>query len=84
MIKGVKKNVIEISETGHDLFERAILFVRPDSGQSGDHLRGRAAEYLAGLKMRPQFFHRRVFWIGVLKFTLAAGTGAILFSIFIR
>ena len=84
MIKGVNKNVIEISETGHDLFERAILFVRPDSGQNSDHLRSRAAEYLAGLKMRPLFFRRRVFWFGMLKFAVAAVAGAALFSMFIK
>ena len=50
MIKGVNKNIIEISDTGHDCFERAILFVRADrSGDNHTALSGPAHRYIAGL-----------------------------------
>lgn len=30
MIKGINKNVIEVSETGNKYYEKAILFVKPE------------------------------------------------------
>ncbi len=32
MVKGVNKTVIEINDTGSNLFERVVLFVSPDYG----------------------------------------------------
>ncbi len=29
MIKGVNREIIEISDTGHNYFERAVLYIRP-------------------------------------------------------
>lgn len=84
MIKGVNKNVIEISETGNDLFERAILFVKPDSGHDGEHLRRRAAEYLAGLKLRPRIYRRRGFWLGAIKIAVAVAAGAALVAMLVK
>lgn len=77
MIKGVNKNVIEISDTGNECFERAILFVRPDSaGRDGDHIRRRAMDYLAGIRLRPWFYPRGRFLFGLLKLLGAAAAGA--------
>lgn len=77
MVKGVNKNVIEISDTGNDCFERAILFVRSNSEESdGEQLRCRAAEFLAGLRIRPRFYSRGGFWLSALKLAAAATAGA--------
>jgi hypothetical protein len=57
MIRGVNKNVIEISDTGNDCFERAILFVRSEARGEGD-LSAKAREYLSGLRLRRGFFRR--------------------------
>lgn len=59
MIRGVNKNIIEISSTGNEQFERAILFIRPDSAGAGrDELFRRADEYLSGLTLRRHFYAR--------------------------
>ncbi len=36
MIKGVNKQVVEISETGNEFFEKAIFFVRPEYSGLGE------------------------------------------------
>ena len=36
MIRGVNKQIIEVSETGSRYFERALLFVRPEF-MAADH-----------------------------------------------
>ena len=77
MVKGVNKSVIEISDTGNECFERAILFVRPEKEQSdGDNLRRHAGEYLSGLRLRPHFYTRKSFWLASLKLGVAAIAGA--------
>lgn len=77
MIRGVNKNVIEISETGNDCFERAILFVRPESGHSdSEQLRRRAGEFLSGLRLRPRFYSRGKFWLAAAKLLVTAAAGA--------
>ena len=59
MIRGVNKNVIEISDTGNECFERAILFVRAGSAEGdGEQLRQRARQYLSGLRLRPRIFRK--------------------------
>lgn len=78
MIKGVNKNIIEISDTGNAFFERAILFVRPASAASdSDSLRHRATEFLSGLKVRPGFIQKRSrVLLALAKFAFAAAAGA--------
>ena len=77
-MKGVNKNVIEITDTGSDCFERAILFVRPGKAEDdGEDLRTRARQYIAGLKMRRRMLRNlRIGW-AVAKYgtVLAAGAG---------
>lgn len=75
MLKGVNKNVIEISDTGNDFFERAILFVRPQSSGDDGHIRLRAADFLSGLKLRPRFYSRGIF-LSTIKLLSAAIAGA--------
>ena len=63
MIKGVNKQIIEISDTGSKSFERAILFVRPNSrGLDSETLDGYAKEYLSQIKLRPSIYARRMLW----------------------
>jgi hypothetical protein len=75
MLKGINKNVIEISDTGNDCFERAILFLRPGREHGEEQLGAKAREFLAGLKLR-----RRIVksdgWMPCLRLLAAVGTGA--------
>ncbi len=85
MLKGVNKNVIEISDTGNSCFERAILFVRPESHQNdSEQLRRKASDYIANLKLRPRFYHETGFWFKALKLASAAAVGAAAAFIFLQ
>lgn len=37
MIKGLNRQIIEVSETGNFYFEKVLLFVRPQMGNLEDH-----------------------------------------------
>lgn len=66
MVRGVNKNIIEISDTGNDCFERAILFVRAEHmHRDDDAIRRRAMNYLSGIKFRP-WMHPRWRWTYLL------------------
>lgn len=80
MLKGVNKNVIEISDTGNDFFERAILFVRPQNSENDNNIRLLAADFLRGLKLRPRFYSRGIF-IGAIKLLSAAIAGGVIATI---
>ena len=59
MIRGVNKTIIEISETGNECFERAILFVRTNApGKFGENLTEMAGAYLSGLKVRRRLYRK--------------------------
>ncbi|MDL2233787.1 hypothetical protein LJC63_09480 [Ruminococcaceae bacterium OttesenSCG-928-L11] len=61
MIKGVNKTIIEVSDTGSDCFERAILFVRPGRSRNGNEdITERARDYMASLKLRRGFYRSRI------------------------
>jgi hypothetical protein len=75
MLKGINKNVIEISDTGNDCFERAILFLRPGREHGEEQLRTRAKEFLAGLKLRRRMLGNWG-WVSCLRLLAAAGAGA--------
>jgi hypothetical protein len=75
MLKGINKNVIEISDTGNDSFERAILFLRPGREHSEEQLGARAREYLAGIRLRRRILGRGG-WVSFLRLMAAAGAGA--------
>ena len=36
MIKGINRQIIEVNDTGSRYFERALLFIRPDSSVPGE------------------------------------------------
>lgn len=85
MIRGVNKNVIEISDTGNDCFERAILFVRPDTiHRDTDQIRRRAQDYLLGVKLRPWFYPKGRLVFTVLKLLGAATAGGLVTAILLN
>jgi hypothetical protein len=75
MLKGINKNIIEISDTGNDCFERAILFLRPGREHGEEQLRSQAKTFLAGLKLRRQMLWHWS-WSSCLRLLAAAGAGA--------
>ena len=82
MIRGVNKQIIEISETGDKSFERAILFVRPDCQQLGtETLRGRALGYLSQLRLRPWFYGRGSLLRTLAQLALGAMAGAVVTAV---
>ena len=55
MIRGVNRQIIEISNTGNQYFERALLFVKPEYTETEDErLRAEADRLIAGLGRPPQ------------------------------
>lgn len=77
VMKGVNKNVIEISYTEDECFERAILFVRPDRADGdSEHMRKRARDYLSGIKLRPWLYPKGKIVLAAVKLLSAAGAGA--------
>ena len=77
MAKGVNRNVIEIVETGSDIFERAILFVRPAKQQHDPaHLESCAHSFLARTKLRRSMLPGKTAVGSVLRYIFAAGAGA--------
>jgi len=79
MLKGVNKNIIEISNTESDCFERVILFVRPESmGDNGEELHRKAKNYLSGLRLRPSMLKgKKRLWLYLFKLSAAVGSGAV-------
>ena len=77
MLKGVSRNVIEVVDTGSELFERAILFVRP-AGRECDpaHLEGCARGFLAGARVRRKALRAKSVLGVALRYILAAALGA--------
>ena len=77
MIKGVNRQIIEVSDTGNRSFERAILFVRPESQKvDRETLNRNALGYLAQVRLRPRFYPRRGVWGTICRFLIGALIGA--------
>lgn len=81
MIKGINRQMIEITDTGNPYFERALLVVQPDLSQTDDlTLRREAADVLKTadscgqlrMQRRRQLFSRLVLIL------LSGGGGALL------
>jgi len=50
MVKGVNKTIIEINETGNEMFERVLLFVNPGKVYAdSSKLKKEALDYIKGL-----------------------------------
>ncbi len=81
MIRGVNKQIVEISETENDYFERAILFVRPGAIESSEsELRKQAKALLQSMgKSGGRARKAKRYKIkGMARLGVAAGMGATL------
>ena len=78
VLKGVNKNIIEIVSTESDYFERAILFVRPESmDDNGEELHRKAKSYLSNLRLRPAMLRgKKRLWLCAIRTAGAVGAGA--------
>lgn len=47
MIRGINKRIIEVNDTGSELFEKALLFVKNDSCTDEEHLKKEAERVVA-------------------------------------
>lgn len=86
MIKGVNKQVLEISETQNGYFEKALFFVRPEySGFSEGRLRENASRELDGLKLTPSKYGktRKAKLRRAVLFAAAFAAGAVVGGIFV-
>jgi len=85
MIKGINRNVIEIVETDSELFERAILFVRPEGAEKKPaYLESSARSFLASKKMRRKMLRKKAALGVVIGYILAAGMGAVLTALLLH
>jgi|LSQX01.1.fsa_nt_gb hypothetical protein len=81
MIKGVNKQVVEITETGNEYFEKAIFFVRPEySGLSESRLREKAHSAIDKTVSPPKGKYKmkdKGFPLALKLFAAAAGGGTL-------
>ena len=77
MLKGVNRNVIEVVDTDSELFERAILFVRP-GGKERDpaYLERCAHSFLSRAKLKRRILRKRAALGRALGHILSACLGA--------
>lgn len=78
MIKGVNKQVLEVTNTDSPYFERIIYFVRPESQSLGEERLHTEAEKLANSKARPprQRLSPRQLMSSLVYSALGLGAGA--------
>ena len=81
VIKGVNRQMIEISNTGSPYFERALLVIQPGMDTAGeDALQAAAREMLKNADTCSHLRHnrRRVIAIRILNIVISGGIGAAL------
>lgn len=85
MIKGVNRQVVEVSDTGSEYFERILFIVKPEfSSTSESKLRARAQE-LSSAAGAPPRTRRKGKVIGTIaQITAAAGVGAAIGAVFLH
>ena len=77
MNKGINRNVIEIVDTDNEVFERAILFVRPQGReQEPDALERSARHFLFHTKIRRRILPDSRKLVHLAKYACAAVLGA--------
>lgn len=55
MLKGVNKKVVEVVDTDHEFFEKAILFIRAEKQPEDEKdLKQKAREFVSGLSYVPR------------------------------
>lgn len=89
MIKGVNKQVIEITETGSEYFEKMFFVVKPQySSMNLKKLEKKAGTIAADISAAPPppvpSKKKRPFWTSAAKLSAAAGAGAALTAMLIR
>ena len=85
MIRGVNKQIVEVSETGNDYFERAILFVRPQAMETSDpELRRQAKSLLQSMGRPGGGFPKTKPLKTLVRLGAAAGAGATLALVAVR
>ncbi len=89
MLKGVNKQVIEVTDTGNQYIKKAILFIDPDkAAYDSDFLIHQAKKYLKQTEQGKQPVpckkgRRKVGWI-IFNTCAAAAAGAGLVLLFVR
>lgn len=53
MIKGINKQILEVTNTDNPYFEKVIFFVRPQSAKTDSRLLQKEAEKIASTAQRP-------------------------------
>lgn len=80
MIKGVNRQVVDVSETGSEYFERALFFVKPEfSGFSEGKLKEKAQQIVKSASAPPKSKVNRGrlhYLVVALKYFAAAAGGA--------
>ncbi|MCL2509141.1 MAG: hypothetical protein FWF05_08205 [Oscillospiraceae bacterium] len=77
MIKGVNRQVVEITQTDCEYFERILFFVKPEYAAVGEgKLRERASLLSSGADRPPPTKLKRGKWLLALKLAGAALCGA--------
>lgn len=85
MLKGVHKNIIEISDTGNQYFEKAILFVSEDKELDNSKLKQEAKRYMGGIDYRPKIcgLKNGIMW-NIIKLGSASAFGAAIMAIILK
>ena len=77
LIKGINRQVIEISQTQCEYFERVVFFIKPEfSAVSDGDLRERASAIAQSAGIPPASRLKRIKMIQIIKLSAAACAGA--------
>lgn len=87
MIKGINRQIIEITDTGSMYYEKAYLFVRPEYKDTQEALlKKQAQKMLGGIKAPSALKRSRLFFYWAIRFFSFSAIGsiitAIIFSIY--
>ena len=79
MIKGVNRQIIEVTDTGNIYYERAILFVRPEYRSSSyEKLNSEASDLVKKYKAPSAINSGKMIFSHILRLLISAGIGSIL------
>ena len=86
MLKGVNKQIIEVTDTGNNYISKAILFVNPDkAGYDRDFLIYQAKKYMEQSDPKPKRPSRRSrLLFALLEISAGAAAGIAMACLFIR
>ncbi|MGN0551389.1 MAG: hypothetical protein ACI4I4_06035 [Acutalibacteraceae bacterium] len=83
MIKGINRQIIEVSDTGNLYYERAILVVRPQFNNADAQLLEKEARYMVKNIKAPSFMRKKkpfMYWLLRLGCAALFG-GAVVFAV---